>query len=170
AHKSDAPMNTVRPIRNTRLRPTRSPIRPASSSSPPNVIRYAFTTHARLDWEKPRSRWIEGSATFTIVASRTIMSMPTHSTTSATQRVRSLATRTSASLRVGGLVSSTRELRGAAVARLAGAGVPLRELVDVLCDESRLAALGAKTTGRIDFLGDSHVVHPSSSVAKRCTM
>jgi hypothetical protein len=48
-----------------------------------------LTTHARLDCENPRSSWIDGSATFTIVASRTIISMPTHSTTSASQRERS---------------------------------------------------------------------------------
>ena len=35
------------------------------------------------------SSWIEGSATFTIVASSTIMSTPAHSTYSASQRERS---------------------------------------------------------------------------------
>jgi len=44
-------------------RPSRSPSRPASSSSPPNAIRYAFTTQAREVDEKPRSSLIEGSAT-----------------------------------------------------------------------------------------------------------
>jgi hypothetical protein len=33
-----------------------------------------LTTQARLDWLKPRSSWIEGSATLTIVASSTIIS------------------------------------------------------------------------------------------------
>ena len=65
-------------------------MRPASSSSPPNAIRYPFTTHARLLCEKPRSSWIEGSATFTIVASITIISTPAQSTYSASQRLRSL--------------------------------------------------------------------------------
>ena len=72
-------MKTLSPIVKTRLRPIRSPIRPASKSMPPNGIRYAFTTQARLACEKPRSSWIDGSATFTIVASRMIMSIPTHS-------------------------------------------------------------------------------------------
>src|SRR5713101_6138811 len=43
-------------------------------------------TQARLDCVKPRSLWIEGSATFTIVASRTIISIPAHRTTRASQR------------------------------------------------------------------------------------
>ena len=47
-------------------------------------------TQARLDWENPRSLWIEGSATFTTVASSTIISIPAHSTTRAIQRERSL--------------------------------------------------------------------------------
>src|SRR5919106_6780402 len=42
-----------------------------------------------LDWEKPRSVWISGSATLTTVTSRTIISMPTHSTINAAQRLRS---------------------------------------------------------------------------------
>ena len=73
-------MKSVSPERKTRRWPSRSPARPASSSSPPKAIRYAFTTQARLLAENPRSSWIEGSATFTIVASRTIISMPAQST------------------------------------------------------------------------------------------
>ena len=33
-------------------------------------------THASPDWEKPRSFWIEGSATLTIVMSTTINKKP----------------------------------------------------------------------------------------------
>src|SRR5215218_6234145 len=62
-------------------------MRPASRSRPPKAIRYALTTQARALCEKPRSAWIEGSATFTIVASRTIISMPAHRTYSASQRL-----------------------------------------------------------------------------------
>src|SRR5947209_19365065 len=69
-----------------RLRPSRSPRRPARSNTPPNGIRYALTTQARLDCEKPRSRWIDGRATLTMVWSRMIISIPAHSTTSAGQR------------------------------------------------------------------------------------
>ena len=86
-HTAEAAVNTPRPVRNIRRRPTRSPSRPASSSSPPNEIRYPFTTHARRDCEKCRSDWIDGSATFTTVASSTIISMPVHSTYSAIHRL-----------------------------------------------------------------------------------
>jgi hypothetical protein len=44
-------------------------------------------THASADCEKPRSALIDGSATLTIVESRMIVSIPTHSTTRASQRV-----------------------------------------------------------------------------------
>src|SRR6202012_46796 len=86
---SDAAVNRESPVRKTSRRPSRSPSRPAKSSRPPKEIRYALTTQARLDWEKPRSVWILGRATFTIVASRTIMSMPAQRTTRAIQRERS---------------------------------------------------------------------------------
>ncbi len=77
---AEASVNSASPARNTRRRPMRSPSRPARSSSPPKAIRYALTTQARLDCVKPRSLWIEGSATFTTVMSRTIISMPAHRT------------------------------------------------------------------------------------------
>ena len=83
---SDADVNTVSPARKMRRRPIRSPRRPTSSNSPPNAIRYALITHASADWEKCRSAWIVGSATFTIVWSRMIIRNPAHSTTSAIQR------------------------------------------------------------------------------------
>ena len=91
-HSTDTAVNSTRPARNTFLRPIRSPRRPASSRKPPNVSRYELTTHVRLAWLKPRSRWIEGSATFTIVASTAIMSWPRHTTTTAIQRRRGPAT------------------------------------------------------------------------------
>ena len=40
-------------------------------------------TQVRLPWVKCRSCWIEGSATFTIVVSSTIISWARHTTTSA---------------------------------------------------------------------------------------
>ena len=85
-HSIDAAVKSRRPARKTRLRPTRSPTRPASKSSPPNAIRYALMTHARPDCEKPRSFWIDGSATFTIVMSTTINRNPVHRTSSESQR------------------------------------------------------------------------------------
>ena len=78
---SDATVNVTRPARNMRRRPRRSPRRPARSSRLPNVTRKALTTHVRLAWLKPRSCWIAGSATFTIVTSRTIISCARQTTT-----------------------------------------------------------------------------------------
>ncbi len=87
-HSSEATMKTARPARKTRLPPIRSPSRPASSSRPPNAIRYAFTTQASPDEEKPRSRWIAGSATVTMVPSRMIIIIAAQSTVSASARGR----------------------------------------------------------------------------------
>ena len=84
-------MKIARPTRKTRRWPIRSPSRPESNSSPPKAIRYALTTQARLDCENPRSFWIVGSATLTIVASSTIISIPPHSTYSASQRFESVS-------------------------------------------------------------------------------
>jgi len=89
-HSSEAAVNTTRPDRKTRLPPIRSPSRPASSSRPPNAIRYAFTTQASPEAEKPRSRWIVGRATVTIVPSRMIIIIAAQSTVSASQRDRSI--------------------------------------------------------------------------------
>jgi hypothetical protein len=44
------------------------------SNNPPNASVWAFTTHDRPAGEKPRLRWMLGSATFTIVASTTRIS------------------------------------------------------------------------------------------------
>ena len=58
--------NTTSPIRNTRLRPTRSAVRPPSSSSPPNVMAYAVRTHWMFSDENFRAPWMVGSATLMI--------------------------------------------------------------------------------------------------------
>src|SRR3989441_5297617 len=83
---SDAAVNSARPAMRTVRRPMRSAARPPRSRKPPNVRTYAFTTHARPACEKPRSRWIAGSAMFTIVASSTIISAPKQTSPSAAQR------------------------------------------------------------------------------------
>jgi hypothetical protein len=70
---SEARVKTATPIPNSRRWPKRSPSRPARSRNPPNVSRYAFATQASELSEKPRSCRIEGSATPTIVTSRTII-------------------------------------------------------------------------------------------------
>jgi len=93
---SDAAVKTVSPARKIRLRPSRSPSLPASSSRLPNVIRKPLTIHVRFDWLKPRSSWIAGRATFTIVTSRTIISCAKQTMASVIQRRRSAD-----SLRIG---------------------------------------------------------------------
>ena len=50
---------------------------------------YAFTTQASEPSEKPRSVRIDGSATFTMVVSSTIMKLPKQRTMKARQRARS---------------------------------------------------------------------------------
>src|SRR3954447_9248645 len=72
-YSSDAVVKMTSPMRKTRLRPRRSPARPPSKRKPPNTSVYALTIHWRLASESPRSFWIDGSATFTIVASSTTM-------------------------------------------------------------------------------------------------
>ena len=71
--RSEAAVKTTRPKRNSRLRPSRSPARPPSRRKPPKTRVYAFTIHWRFASDRPRSFWIEGSATFTTVASSTTM-------------------------------------------------------------------------------------------------
>src|SRR5580693_2079413 len=71
---SEASVKMVRPAMNIRRRPRMSPARPPSSSSPPNVGVYPFITQDRLVEEKCRLVWMCGSAMFTTVASRMIMS------------------------------------------------------------------------------------------------
>ena len=70
---SDATVKRIRPAMNRRLRPMKSAARPPSSRKPPKASVYAFTTHCSELAEKWRSSWIEGSATFTTVASSTTM-------------------------------------------------------------------------------------------------
>ncbi len=85
---AEASVNRTIPARNSLRCPKRSPSRPPSSRKPPNVSRYALTTHASDVSEKPRSSRIDGRATPTIVTSRTIIRSPRQSTRSASQRVR----------------------------------------------------------------------------------
>ncbi len=72
----DAAVKSEMPTRNMRRCPNRSPSRPPSRRNPPKVSRYALTTQASPVSEKPRSSLIDGSATFTIVPSRTIIRSP----------------------------------------------------------------------------------------------
>ena len=78
---SDAPENTTIPAANTRLRPIRSPARPPNRMKPPKISVYMLITHCRLDGLNRSPRWIEGSATLTIVASSTTMNWATQTIT-----------------------------------------------------------------------------------------
>ena len=81
----DAP-KIATPMRNQRRRPKMSPRRPPVTSSTANVSVYALTVHSRFDVETPRSRWIDGSATFTTVLSSMIMNSAKHIAPSVHQR------------------------------------------------------------------------------------
>ncbi len=84
----EAAEKSSRPVTNIRRRPSRSPARPPSSSSPPNARAYPLTTHSRPAPENPRARWMCGSATLTTVESSTTMSCAVAMTSSATPRWR----------------------------------------------------------------------------------
>ena len=83
--RSDAVVKMTRPMRKSRLRPRRSPARPPSRRKPPNTSVYALTIHWRLASLRPRSFWMDGRATFTIVASRTTMNCARQMRTRTTQ-------------------------------------------------------------------------------------
>ncbi|CAM5513593.1 hypothetical protein SFUMM280S_09982 [Streptomyces fumanus] len=85
-HSSEAAVNRTRPVTKTRLRPKRSPKRPASSRNPPNGIRYAFTTQPRPDADRPRLSCMAGSATFTMVPSRMTINWPAQRIARASRR------------------------------------------------------------------------------------
>ncbi len=84
---SEANEKIATPQRNSLRRPNRSPARPPSSRKPPNTSVYALITHCRFAALKPRSAWIDGSATFTTVASSTTMNCARQTMTSTSQRL-----------------------------------------------------------------------------------
>jgi hypothetical protein len=67
----EATVKTVRPVRNTHLRDSRSAMRPPNSRAPPDIIRYAVTTHCMSDPSRCRARPMVGRAVFTTEMSRT---------------------------------------------------------------------------------------------------
>jgi hypothetical protein len=88
-------VKTTIPKPNTRLRPKTSPRRPPNSMKPPNMSVYIVITHWRPDALKCNPRWIVGSATLTIVASRTTMNCATQTMTITSQGLLLSASRTS---------------------------------------------------------------------------
>jgi hypothetical protein len=79
----EAIANSHIPKMKIRRRPSRSARRPPSSRKPPKKRVYAFTTQDRSSWAKSRSRPMDGSATFTIEASRTTTNCAVASSASA---------------------------------------------------------------------------------------
>ena len=69
----DAAEKATSPAMNMRRRPNRSAARPPRISRPPNAIAYPVTIHCTDEPAKPSSRWIDGSATFTMLKSSTTM-------------------------------------------------------------------------------------------------
>ena len=72
-----ASANAMSPITNIRRRPSRSAARPPRMSRPPNEMAYPVTIHCTASGGMCSSRSIEGSATFTMLKSRTTMNAAT---------------------------------------------------------------------------------------------
>ena len=69
-------MKTARPATNTSRRPSRSASFPPVSMNAAKLSAYPVTTHSSCESDMPRSRSIDGSATFTTVLSSMIMKSP----------------------------------------------------------------------------------------------
>jgi hypothetical protein len=80
---SEAPANTSNPTMNTDLRPQVSAMRPPKIKRPPKVMAYAVTTHCTESPPKPSAWRIEGSATLTMLKSKTTMNDATRTKVSA---------------------------------------------------------------------------------------
>ena len=83
---AEASAKTTTPNRNMRRRPKMSPSRPPVTSSTAKVSVYALTVHSRAESDASKSRWIDGSATFTTVLSSMIMNSAKHIAPSVHQR------------------------------------------------------------------------------------
>ena len=75
-HQSEALVNTAMPMTKISRRPYASATLPPISISAANVSAYPVTIHCSDDRSVPRSRWIDGRATFTTVLSSMIMKRP----------------------------------------------------------------------------------------------
>jgi len=76
AHAAEPTANVVSPSTNTLLAPTRSAVDPAVSMIEARASVKASMTHCRPTSEPQTSRWMTGSATFTIVTSSRITKKP----------------------------------------------------------------------------------------------
>ena len=79
--------NTMTPNRKNVRRPKMSPRRPPVTISTAKVSVYAFTVHSSADSDACRSRWIDGSETFTTVLSSITMNSAKHIAPSVHQRL-----------------------------------------------------------------------------------
>ena len=78
----DAVVNTARPVIRTRRRDSRSAIRPPSSNPPPDISRYAVTTHCRSPLLNCRSAPMVGNAVLTTEMSNTTRTCATNASAS----------------------------------------------------------------------------------------
>ena len=74
----DAVVKTARPVIRTRRRDSRSAIRPPSSNPPPDISRYAVTTHCRSPLLNCRSAPMVGNAVLTTEMSNTTRTCATN--------------------------------------------------------------------------------------------
>ena len=77
----DAVVKTARPVIRTRRRDSRSAIRPPSSKPPPDISRYAVTTHCRSPLLNCRSAPMVGNAVLTTEMSNTTRICATNAST-----------------------------------------------------------------------------------------
>ena len=89
AQAADPAAKAASPAMNTRFAPSRSAAEPAVSMTAARASVYASMTHCSPATEPPMSRWIEGSATLTIVTSSWMTKNPRHTATRASFAARS---------------------------------------------------------------------------------
>ena len=121
-----ASANATRPMMNMRRLPNRSAARPPRMSRPPNEIAYPVTTHCTASGAMCSSRSIEGSATLTMLKSRTTMNAATRMRASLTALLGGAfwgGAFWSGAFGSGAFRSAAGRGSGAAVARGAGAAV-----------------------------------------------
>ena len=80
-HAADAIPNSASPMRNTRLRPNMSPVRPSGMSSDAKTSVYALSTHSTLERPAFSPRIIAGIEMLTMVLSTTTRNRPTDAAT-----------------------------------------------------------------------------------------
>ncbi len=85
---ADVSVKPAEPTRNIRRRPRMSPRRAPAMSSTAKASVYPALSHWMVLAPPPSSRWMDGAATFTIVASSRSMTLAARTTAATTQRRR----------------------------------------------------------------------------------